>query len=80
MQRGLDIFSKEEKEKMIQEIIDYYAAERNEQIGVIAADEILDFILQAIAPKIYNKAVEDVKVAIKKEQEELLVELDILKK
>lgn len=68
----------ERKAKIIREIVDYFNAERDEEIGVLAAEEILDFFLEAVGKDIYNKAVEDAKVTVKKGLENLEVDLEVL--
>lgn len=56
----LGIFLTEEKRKVIiTSIIHYFECERGENIGVIAAEEILDFMLQAFGQDIYNKGITD---------------------
>jgi uncharacterized protein (DUF2164 family) len=50
---------REKKKQCIEEIKDYFAAERDEIIGDMAAELILGFILDRIAPIIYNQAIED---------------------
>jgi len=57
--RSWDVLSEEKRRKMITAIIDFFKTERDEEIGVIAAGEILDFMLQALAPEIYNRGVDD---------------------
>ena len=52
---------KEEKKHLIDEIKDYFGNERDEDIGDLQGDLILDFILEKIAPSIYNQAVSDMK-------------------
>ncbi|MBI2038105.1 MAG: DUF2164 family protein [Candidatus Magasanikbacteria bacterium] len=80
IRRGLDILTEEARSRCIKEIIGYFQDERNETIGIIAAEDVLDFFLQNIAPDVYNKAVEDTKTLLKKQLEGLDFELDLLKK
>lgn len=51
--------SKEKKEKMISEIINYFQKERDEEIGYLAATLILDFFTEKLAPEFYNQGVYD---------------------
>lgn len=51
--------NKEKKEAMISEIISYFAKERDEEIGYLAATLILDFFSEKIAPEYYNQGVYD---------------------
>jgi len=47
------------KKQLVDEIKAYFSSERNEDIGDLAAELILDFIMAKIAPAIYNQAVSD---------------------
>lgn len=78
IKRKWDLLSKEKKESCIQEIITFFKQERDEEIGVIAAEDVLDFFLQNIGPTIYNKGVEDSKEQLKKSFEDLEVDLELL--
>jgi len=53
--------TKEEKKKLIEEIKVYFASERDEDIGDLQGELILDFILDKIAPSIYNQGIIDMK-------------------
>jgi len=44
--RKWDLISKEQREESIKKIIDFFQTERDEEIGMIAADEILNHFLQ----------------------------------
>lgn len=78
--RGLNLLTKEEKDKAIKKIIAYFLDERDEEIGIIAATSIWDFFEQEIAPIIYDKAIEDTKKTLREEMEELDFKLTELKK
>lgn len=67
---------KDEKQILIDEIKRYYLKERNEEIGDLAADLILDFITQKIAPVFYNRGVRD-SIAVMNEKVEELYGLEI---
>jgi len=51
--------TKERREDVISEIKNYFSKERDEEIGDLAADLILDFILVKIAPEFYNQGISD---------------------
>lgn len=53
--------------------------EIEDSVGVIAAQEIIDIVLENLAPEIYNKGVADAKKAIDTKVEDLNFELDSLK-
>lgn len=73
-----DLLPKDKKESCIKEMIDFFNNERDEEIGIIAAENILDFFLQEIGKEIYNKGVKDAKETLKKRFEDLDVDLDLL--
>ena len=51
---------REKKKQCIEDIKVYFENERDEVIGDMAAELFLGFILEKIAPVIYNRALEDV--------------------
>ncbi len=78
IRRKWDLLPKAKRKSLIEETITFFNQERDEKIGIIAAEEILDFFLQNIAEDIYNKRVEDSKELLKKRFEDLDVDLDLL--
>jgi len=51
--------TKECRDEMVSEIKQFFLKERNEEIGDLAAGLIFDFILEKLAPSIYNQGVFD---------------------
>lgn len=78
--KTLAFFTEEEKKIIIEKIIAYFLDERNENIGIVAATNVLDFVEQDIAPAIYNHAVDAAVNSCKENQEELNFKLEELKK
>jgi len=66
IRRKWDILTDERKAQLVDEIITFFKTKRNEQIGMVAAGEILDFFLQALVEDVYNKAISDTKGVVKK--------------
>lgn len=66
IKRDWDILSVEERKVAIDEIIGYFATERNEEIGFIAAGELLDMFLRTTGSTIYNHALDDVRPLLEK--------------
>jgi uncharacterized protein (DUF2164 family) len=66
----------ENKEEIIRSLQNYFYNERSEEIGNIAAENLLDFILKEIGPYFYNQGVKDTKEMV--EQKMLSLEEDIL--
>jgi uncharacterized protein (DUF2164 family) len=67
-----------EKTKYLNEIIAYFRDERGEEIGVVAAESVLDFFLFSIGDDIYKKAVEDVRKILKERMADIDVEIGSL--
>lgn len=65
-------FSKERRDLLLSEIKKFYSSERDETIGELAAGMILDFIMEKIAPEIYNQGVYDSYAYMKESTEDLL--------
>lgn len=76
--RKWDLLSKERRAILIKQVITYFKTKRDQEIGVIAAEEILDFFLEALSEEIYNKAINDSKTTIKQTFENLEIDLDLL--
>lgn len=73
-----DFVSEEKRTEALKNIIAFFQDERGEEIGLIAAGEILDFFLQTIGDDVYKKAVSDVKKLLKDRMDDLDIELDLL--
>ena len=56
----------------------FFERERDEKIGLIAAEEILNFFLQSVGGKLYNMGIEDAKKALENRVDELKFDLDDL--
>lgn len=52
--------TEEQRQKMIEEIQQFFEVEREEKIGILASEKILDFFITALGERIYNKALDDV--------------------
>lgn len=78
IKRTHDLLSKERRDSLIKEIITFFKTEKDQEIGIIAAEDILDFFLQNLGKDIYNKAIDDSKVTLKQSLEDLEINLDLL--
>ena len=78
IKRTWERLSDEEKNLAKQELILFFEKERDEKIGIIAAEEIINFFLQSVGSKLYNTGVSDAKKAIITRIEELNYDLDDL--
>ncbi|MDP5275779.1 DUF2164 domain-containing protein [Chengkuizengella axinellae] len=55
---------REQKDQMISMIQHYFEIERSEEIGNLAAENFLDFILKEIGPYLYNQGISDARTLI----------------
>lgn len=63
--------SAENKKTAIMEIKQFFEQERDEVLGDLASDIILDFVLEKIGPHIYNQAVADTQMYMSEKVEDL---------
>lgn len=63
--------SDEEKKRMMEEIRVFYLNERDEEIGILAQQEIFDLFMERMAPVIYNRALDDAMRWYKNQQESM---------
>lgn len=54
--------SPEQKKKLQEEIIYFFQEERDEELGIIGAETVLDFFLDVLGETIYNKALDDARL------------------
>ncbi|MEK7611885.1 MAG: DUF2164 family protein [Patescibacteria group bacterium] len=71
---------KEEKRtEYIKKITSFFLDHRSEEIGVIAAGEVLDFFAEDIIAKdFYEQGIRDVKKLLKEKMEDLEMEMDLI--
>ena len=69
--------SKEQKEVMISEIQTFFSHERDEELSEFAAETVLEFVKEKLAPHFYNAAITDARHVVEQQfgslDEELLV-------
>jgi uncharacterized protein (DUF2164 family) len=78
MKKEWERLSDEEKEIAKRDIIHYFEHERNEKIGIIASEDILNFFLENIGGILYNKGIQDSRKAVEYRLNELNYDLDDL--
>ena len=76
IKRDWDILSDEERKATLNDIIGHFATERNEEIGVIAAGELLDMFLRTTGGSIYNRALDDLRPLLEKNLATTLLDID----
>lgn len=60
----------EEKKQLLEEIIYYFETERDEKLGIIGSESILDFFMDTLGVTIYNRALDNAKLWLSKRMEE----------
>ena len=63
---------KVDRDKLIESIRRYFAEQLELEIGRLKASLVLDFVLQEIAPSVYNRAIGDAQAAM----QEMVSEID----
>lgn len=76
MKRNWDVLSEAQRQESLEALIDFFATERGEEIGIVAAGEILDVFLESTGKKIYNRAIEDTKKFLSERWEALEFDLE----
>lgn len=83
VKRNWELISEEYRKECIQEIIDFFNTEidQDEEIGIIGAGNLLNYFLQTVGLKLYNKGVEDSIGFLKERLEDLELDMEsIIKK
>ncbi|WP_368488785.1 DUF2164 family protein [Clostridium sp. BJN0013] len=78
--KNLVELTKEEKNKLINEIQTFFLQERNEEIGIIAAGTVLEFFLENLGAFIYNKSLDEAKIWFCRRIEDMEIDYDTLYK
>lgn len=73
-------FTKRQKDSMISEIQRFYYEERNEEIGVIAAENAFEFFKDTLGPHFYNEAIKDARQLIEQRMNLMEEEMFTLEK
>lgn len=68
----------EEKRKVKDVLISYFDYERDEKIGMVAAENLLQFFISTAGAKIYNLGVKAAKTTVTNKLEETQYDLDDL--
>lgn len=51
--------SQEKEQQLLNDIQEFFLTERDEQIGVLAASIVLDFMINSIGTELYNQGIAD---------------------
>jgi len=71
---------REQKLEIVSNIQHYFETERSESIGDLAAENLLDFMLQELSPYVYNQAISDARKIIDQKMASLDDEMYALEK
>lgn len=71
---------KEAKELILDDILAYFERERGETMGRLAAEALLDFMIGAVGPAVYNQALSDARAALAEKLQSLDDDLYALEK
>ncbi|OIO18694.1 MAG: hypothetical protein AUJ37_04980 [Candidatus Magasanikbacteria bacterium CG1_02_41_34] len=74
------MITKDERRYAIDKIMTFFSEERDEDIGMIAAEEVLDMFLELIGPTLHNSAITEAKDWFKTKLADIEVDYDLLKK
>lgn len=77
IKRGWDLLSDDERRYILGQITSYFETERNEKIGAIATEHILDFFLRTVGSTVYNRALDDMKPFLEKNLNDTLLDIDV---
>jgi uncharacterized protein (DUF2164 family) len=78
VRKSWDRLPEDQKDHVKNQLIRFFNKELDEEIGVIAAESILNFFLQQVGPTLYNQGVSDAKLALEKRMDDLNYDLDDL--
>jgi uncharacterized protein (DUF2164 family) len=78
VKRQWDLISDDRRKYVIEEVMRFFHTSRDEEIGMIAAEEVLDAVLELIAVDIYKKGISEAKQIVEERMEDLKVDLDMI--
>ncbi len=70
--------SKEVQDRCISEVITRVEEIEEESVGLIAAQDIVDIVLENYGPEIYNKAILDARKLVDDRMTDIQTEIDLL--
>ncbi|MFA6537022.1 MAG: DUF2164 family protein [Patescibacteria group bacterium] len=80
IKKSWDFMSKEQRDDFVKEIIEFFLLKQEKKITLFEAEEILDFFLENLESKIYNRAIFDARNVLARNNENLQIDLDLLMK
>lgn len=80
MYKQWDIKDAELNRKCINEVIRRIQEIEGDEVGMIAAQDIINIIKENLAPVFYNKGIEDARKVVQSKIQDIDIDLDILRK
>lgn len=81
MKSDWEIKKKDASRKCVDEVIRLIEdLDPEEGIGMIAAQEVIDAVLENLGPEIYNKATEDIRAKLAVQFTDIDTEIDLMRK
>jgi len=78
LKRDWNLLSRDQKRFRVQELITFFKKERDEDLGIIAAEDILSFFLKTAGADMYDRGIEDSKKLLSVRFEDLEFDLSAL--
>lgn len=72
--------TREQKDEIITQVQDYFLDERGEEMGNLAAEQIVDTMIKLLGPYLYNEAIRDVRTMIMQKMDQIDEELYALER
>ena len=72
--------SREQKEAAVQAVQHYFEMERGEEIGSLAAESLIEYMVEVLGPHLYNEAVKDARTVVAERMAAIEDELYALEK
>lgn len=64
--------TKEQRDDAVRAIKKFFKEERGEEIGDLASEILLDFVIEKLAPEFYNQGIQDSHVYVTERLEDML--------
>lgn len=78
MDRKWHITNKEALKKCIEEVITRIEDIDGAEVGIIAAQDVIDIVAENLGPEIYNKAIGDVRKILQDRLHDIEVDIELL--
>ncbi len=78
MELKLATLDQNERRQLVDQIQEFFYEERDEEIGIIAAEEVLEFFLNNLGALFYNKGLDDARSFFNRKMGDLDIDYDML--